>query len=208
MTAGKHPPPHVADSQPMADTVAVAATEQLQAGDIDAAIAGFREAVRLDPRHRDAGVLITTLHDAGRIVDAPIISLDLLPTALAAANVSVPADAKLDGVNLLPYLTGKSDAPPQRTLFWRYGEQNAIRQGDWKLVQAMDTSTKPPVLKTGLYDLIHDVAEEHDRSAAHPDKVKALKKLWDEWNRQNVPALWTSDSKDEAPPVSAGKSKK
>jgi arylsulfatase A-like enzyme len=95
---------------------------------------------------------------AGRVVDAPIISLDMLPTALAAANVSVPADAKLDGVNLLPYLTGKTNELPQRNLFWRYGEQNAIRQGDWKLVHALDNTVTPPVLKTGLYDLAHDAA--------------------------------------------------
>jgi len=145
---------------------------------------------------------------AGRVVDAPIISLDMLPTALAAANVRVPADAKLDGVNLLPYLTGKTNDLPQRNLFWRYGEQNAIRQGEWKLVHALDNTVTPPVLKTGLYDVVHDAAEEHDLSAEHPDKLKALQSLWDEWNKQNVPALWTKDSKDEAPAVSAGKPKK
>jgi arylsulfatase A-like enzyme len=145
---------------------------------------------------------------AGHVMDAPVLSLDLLPTALAAAKVHVPAEAKFDGVNLLPYLTGETDAPPQRALYWRYGEQTAVRQGNWKLVRAMDSGTKPPVLKTGLYDVVRDAAEAHDRSAEHPDKVKALERLWHEWNRSNVNALWTSDAKDEPFPPGARPPKK
>ncbi len=131
---------------------------------------------------------------AGRVVDAPILSIDILPTALAAANVRVPAEAKLDGANLLPFLTGKIATPPERTLFWRYGQQHAIRQGDWKFVRASDSSAKPPVLKTGLYDVVRDPAEAHDRAAEHPEKVRALEALWREWDRQNVPALWGNES--------------
>lgn len=136
---------------------------------------------------------------AGRVVDAPIISLDMLPTALAAAKVSVPADAKLDGVNLLPFLTGQTKQPPHDNLFWRYGEQNAIRQGDWKLVRALDTTATPPVLRTGLYDVVHDAAEEHDLSAEQPEKVRELQSLWAEWNKQNVSALWSADAKGKQP---------
>ena len=51
---------------------------------------------------------------AGKVYDQPVIQLDILPTALAAAGVEVPADAKLDGVNLLPYLNGKNDEPAAR----------------------------------------------------------------------------------------------
>lgn len=144
---------------------------------------------------------------AGRVVDAPIISLDILPTALAAAQASIPADARLDGVNLLPYLTGKAEAP-QRNLFWRYGEQYAIRQGDWKLVRTMEQVSKPPVYTTGLYNLATDHAEKHDLSAQHPEKVKALQGLWDEWNGKNLDPLWGGDAKDDAPQASGGKQKK
>lgn len=144
---------------------------------------------------------------AGRVVDEPIISLDMLPTALAAANVSMPADAKLDGVNLLPYLTGKAEAP-QRNLFWRYGDQYAVRQGDWKLVKTMEQVSKPPVYTTGLYNLANDLSEKRDLSAEHPDKVKALQKLWDEWNAQNVRPLWGGATEDDTPPASARKPKK
>lgn len=142
----------------------------------------------------------------GKVVDAPVISLDMLPTALAAAQVNLPENTKLDGVNLLPFLTGKQPEVPQRNLYWRYGEQHAVRQGDWKLVHSMDQVSRPPVLHTGLYNVAQDAAEEHDLSASHPDKVKALQNAWDAWNSQNVAALWTQDAKEELPSDSAGDS--
>jgi arylsulfatase A-like enzyme len=141
---------------------------------------------------------------AGRVDDAPVISLDVLPTALAAAEVSVPADAQLDGANLLPYLAGKSD-PPKRNLFWRYGDQYAIRQGNWKLVHSMEKVTRPPEITTGLYDLTKDVGEAHDLSAEHPEKVKELQRLWDEWNSHNVRPLWGGDNSSEESKVDASR---
>ena len=48
---------------------------------------------------------------------------------------------KLDGVNLLPYLDGKNTGAPHETLYWRFGEQMAIRQGDWKLVRYDNAGT-------------------------------------------------------------------
>lgn len=137
---------------------------------------------------------------AGRVVDAPVISLDLLPTALAAAGVAAKAEAKLDGVNLLPFLTGKTDQPPHEALFWRYGEQTAVRVGDWKLTRALDTTQKPPAIKTGLYNLSQDVSEQHDLAAEHPAKAAELQQRWDEWNTGNVPALWSDGPHEPAPP--------
>ena len=75
---------------------------------------------------------------AGRVDRRPIIQLDVMPTALAAAGVAVPADWKLDGVNLLPFLSGQNPARPHDALFWRLGDQMAIRMGDWKLVKTSD----------------------------------------------------------------------
>jgi arylsulfatase A-like enzyme len=139
---------------------------------------------------------------AGRVEDTPIISLDMLPTALAAAGVNVPTSAGLDGVNLLPFLTGKKTQAPHEALFWRYGEQSAVRASDWKLTRALDTSATPPVLKAGLYDLANDQSEQHDLSSTHHAKLVQLQKLWDEWDAGNVPALWSSDSHDgEGEPI-------
>src|SRR5688572_29972941 len=79
---------------------------------------------------------------AGKLYDRPVIQLDICPTALAVAGVPVPADAKLDGVNLLPYLTGDKPGDPHDVLYWRFTfppnrpdvPRWAIRRGEWKLL--------------------------------------------------------------------------
>jgi hypothetical protein len=67
----------------------------------------------------------------------PVISLDIHPTAVAAAGGPISPEWKLDGVDLLPFLTGQAKGKPHDTLCWRMGLQHAIRQGDWKLVGAL-----------------------------------------------------------------------
>lgn len=128
---------------------------------------------------------------AGRVVDEPVSSLDLLPTALAAAGIE--SKTGFDGVNLLPFLEGKSAEPPHAALFWRYGEQMAVRQGEWKLTRALDNGSSPAAVKTGLYNLRADPGEQRDCSADEPAKRKALQSLWDQWNAGNVKALWGED---------------
>src|SRR5262249_40664490 len=70
----------------------------------------------------------------GKTYEHPIIQLDLLPTCIAAAGGKIDAKLKLDGVNLLPHLKGEVTTTPHDVLYWRFGEQWAIRKGDWKLV--------------------------------------------------------------------------
>ena len=65
---------------------------------------------------------------AGGVYSEPVISLDILPTALAAAGVA-PSPRLLDGVDLLPDITSRIDRPPHATLYWRYGHHRAIRHG-------------------------------------------------------------------------------
>ncbi len=131
---------------------------------------------------------------AGRVYSQPVIQLDILPTALAAANVKIPSDARADGVNLLPHFSGKLDSQPHPTLYWRFGEQMAIRQGDWKLVRydpVMD-GMKGKATDARLYNLANDIGESNDLISAEPAKAKALQAAWDQWNESNVPALWSN----------------
>ncbi len=130
----------------------------------------------------------------GSVVDEPVISIDLLPTALAAARVDVPAGTSLDGVNLLPYLTGQVSQLPQRPLFWRYGEQTAIRVGDWKLTQAIDRDQRPSGIQRGLFNVAIDPAEKKNLAARYPEKVRELQQLWNAWNTENVNPLWGNSS--------------
>jgi arylsulfatase A-like enzyme len=128
---------------------------------------------------------------AGKAYDSPVIQLDVLPTALAAAGVEPKADWKLDGVNLLPHLTGDAKAAPHDALYWRFGAQMAVRKGDWKLVKydanAEDGKGTSPAR---LYNLADDIGEKADLAAKRPEKVKELQAAWDRWNEGNVAPLW------------------
>jgi len=120
----------------------------------------------------------------GRVLGHPIIQVDILPTAIAAAGGEVKPEWKLDGANLLPCLEGKSTAAPHAALFWRFGVQYAVRQGDWKLV-------KPHVNSAPLlFNLIQDPGEKSDLAAAQPEQAKKLQALWDAWNAANEAPRW------------------
>jgi arylsulfatase A-like enzyme len=121
---------------------------------------------------------------AGKTYDQPVIQLDIAPTALAAARGEEKTDLKFDGVNLLPYLQNKVSAPPHETLLWRFGDQMAVRHGNYKLVKATGNE------KQELYDLAADIGESDDLSGAKPDVVKELKSRYDEWNKTLAEPRW------------------
>jgi arylsulfatase A-like enzyme len=124
---------------------------------------------------------------AGQTFDHPIIQLDILPTALAAAGGTVDPAWKLDGVNLLPYLTKQKTEPPHEALFWRFGEQWAVRKGDFKLVVNRIDGLKKPA---ALYNLKDDIGEAKDLSETMSEKAKELKAEWDKWNKDNIAPRW------------------
>lgn len=132
----------------------------------------------------------------------PAIQLDLTATALAAAGVSVGPEAKLEGVNLLPFLKGEKNSAPHDALYWRFGQQMAIRAGDFKLVRYdnnADTLTgqrNQPVSAVKLYNLTTDIGETKDLAAAMPEKVKELQAKWDIWNTGNIKPGWGSAHTD------------
>ena len=129
---------------------------------------------------------------AGKEYDRPIIQLDIQPTALAAAGVEVNPEWKLDGVNVLPHLDGSNTAAPHETLYWRLGEQMAIRQGEWKLVRYDPNADgkKGKATPAKLYNLVQDIGEATDLAATNPDKVKALEATWGQWSAQLAKPLW------------------
>jgi arylsulfatase A-like enzyme len=118
----------------------------------------------------------------GLVYREPVISLDIFPTVVAAAGASLPANP-LDGVNLLPYLTGQSKGAPHHALYWRFGAQAAIRKGPWKMVRLADGQPQ-------LYNLAEDIGESRDLASAQPAKLKELREDWEAWNRQLSPPRW------------------
>lgn len=121
----------------------------------------------------------------GKTYEPPVIQLDILPTVVSAAGGKVDPAWKLDGVNLLPYLTGENKGKPHETLYWRFGEQWAIRHGDWKLVASRIDGKEPR-----LFNLAEDIGEAKDLAVKNPEKFKELKVLWDAWNKEQKDPLW------------------
>jgi arylsulfatase A-like enzyme len=134
---------------------------------------------------------------AGKVVDDPVIQLDFLPTALAAAGVVAKPEWKLDGVDLIPYLKGEKSEPPHKALFWRFGTQIAVRMGDWKLVKAPgegigrgEIQGKATTEGAHLYNLASDIGEKTNLADKEPGKYRELAAAWDTWNAGLVPAKW------------------
>ncbi|MFM8272699.1 MAG: sulfatase-like hydrolase/transferase, partial [Gemmata sp.] len=128
---------------------------------------------------------------ANKVYEHPVIQLDIAPTVFAATGIGPKVDWKLDGVNLLPHLTGQSKEPPHDALYWRFGTQMAIRKGDWKLVKYdLAAESGKGTSDTKLYNLANDIGEKSDLAAKQPEKVKELQGAWDTWNKGNVAPLW------------------
>jgi len=132
---------------------------------------------------------------AGKTYDQPVIQLDFSPTCLAAAGAEAK-EPNFDGVNLLSYLQNKVTAPPHETLYWRFGQQMAIRHGNYKLVKAAGND------KPELYDLAADIGETKDLSIAKPEVYKDLQARYDAWNKTLVEPRW------QAPNAAAKAAKK
>ena len=120
---------------------------------------------------------------AGRVVDAPCISLDWLPTFLQLANAA-PLLPTLEGQSLIPLLEGQTASA--RTFYWKQGAQWAVRRGPWKLVgNPMDPSHKFPLNADAdalfLSNLEMDVSESHNLASRYPEQVEALKQLYLSW---------------------------
>ena len=130
---------------------------------------------------------------AGKVHGRPVSTLDIVPTALAAAGIVPPSDANLDGVNLIPFLKGEKSGDPHERLYWRYLRRDlwAIREGDWKLRH--DKRSQPK-----LYDLSKDLAEANDLAAQQPERAKALQAAYEAWAKDLPKPLWNNDKSEVA----------
>ena len=115
---------------------------------------------------------------AGITYAQPVSSLDFAATANAIAGL--PASTGLDGVNLVPFLTGKDSAAPHDRLCWRFWNQAAIREGRWKYLSAGGNSAY-------LFDVASDAHETKNLIAAHPELAAGLRARLEEWTRQFQP---------------------
>lgn len=112
---------------------------------------------------------------AGSVYRNPVLQLDATATALAAAGVET--GGALDGVDLMPYLTGKDEALPHENLFWRFWNQAAVRSGRWKYICLSDG-------RSYLFDMESAEHEHKNRLADHPEVAASLHKKLEAWCAQ------------------------
>ena len=118
----------------------------------------------------------------GRTSDQVAISMDWLPTLLAAAGTMPDPSAPTDGINLLPVMTGAASATP-RKLFWRYkaNAQRAARDGDWKILKIRDNSY--------LFNVVDDPMERANLRDRHRDVFDRLAAQWNAWDAGMLPEI-------------------
>ncbi len=121
----------------------------------------------------------------GVVEERMVSSLDILPTATAAAGLA--PTRSIDGVDLTPVLAGRSSGEIHHSLYWRVGEQAAWRAGDWKIYSRGHESGRP---RWALYNLSEDPAEQRDLADDHPERAAQLEAEWRALDAQMVAPLW------------------
>lgn len=111
---------------------------------------------------------------AGRVTDYPAVTSDYLPTLLDVTGLRMPDARPLDGVSLLPLITGRP-MPPRAPIGFQSQKQLALIGERYKIYSPDEGRTFE------LYDLIDDMAEAHDLAASHPELMAGMKTVLDAW---------------------------
>jgi arylsulfatase A-like enzyme len=114
----------------------------------------------------------------GTVTWQTAMTMDLMPTYLELAKAKAPelnSHNTLDGKSLTPVLF-KGLSMPHRVLFWRSGNELAVRRGPWKLV-ATDKG------RMMLFNLDDGIAEQNDLAEEKPGLVEELLNLYKQWEK-------------------------
>ena len=112
--------------------------------------------------------------------------VDIFATAASAAGAELPKDKPLDGVNLVPFITGEATGTPHETMFWRSGPYKVLLAGDWKL-QVTGTPDK-----SWLYNLKDDPTEKTNLADTRPEKLAELTARLNAIDSEQAKPLWPS----------------
>ena len=114
---------------------------------------------------------------------APLVSsMDIFATCVKAAGGSLEQERPLDGVDLMPFVTGKATGIPHEQLYFRKLECASMRDGKWKLIRVEK-------LGFGLYDLEKDIGESTNLAKAMPERVSEMSKMLKTWEADKATKL-------------------
>lgn len=131
---------------------------------------GGKKGFKFEGGHRVPFILYWKDHvPAGKRYDRMVSSLDIYPTSLIAAGSSLDQSRPVDGVDLMPYMSGKNKGAPHDRLYWRKLECAAVRDGRWKLIRVDGYGS-------ALYE--------------RPEKVDQLTEWLEAWERDKMQPLW------------------
>lgn len=126
--------------------------------------------------------------NSGRLSDRPGHLIDIMATCIELAGTEYPSMYRgneihdLEGESLLQSIKNVTDER-ESVMFWEHEANCAVRSGDWKLV--LKASEEYPFDgQWELYNLVDDRTEMNDLTKSYPEKVKEMKKMWEDWARR------------------------
>ena len=128
---------------------------------------------------------------ANMVYDKPIISLDIFATVIAQTKTPLETKNPIDGVNLMPFLTGENNEAPHEYLFWRkfdandYACRNTIGQ---KIARRKDINM--------LFDLGNDISETNNLIEKKPQSFQNLKTTYEDWRNQMIDPIFLGLGED------------
>jgi arylsulfatase A-like enzyme len=138
--------------------------------------------------------------DSGSVSNEPVHVTDFYPTLVDIAGGEIPENHVIDGLSLVPILTGESDHLEREYLYWymplydpQWGAVPAavIRKGKYKLIEFfgdyidLDQGGKYiPEGRVELFDLEKDIGETTDLSDEYPQITDSMKEKLHKWIRE------------------------
>lgn len=130
---------------------------------------------------------------AGQVFEENVWSLDISATSLAVADA--PIDERIEGQNLIPWLTGEKEGPVHDALYWRWRSQSAILQGEWKFIRLGNE-------RRYLFNMreIGEQSAEHNLIAQYPELADRLEQQLrakaDTWTTPGLPDRVVAPDRD------------
>jgi len=151
----------------------------------------------------------------GGVCEEPVIGIDFYPTMLEIAGARQPSGHVLDGLSIVPLLSGKGtlnrkaifwhfpaylEAYNEKQWPWRTTPAGAIRQGDFKLIEYFEDG------KIELYNLKNDLSEKNDLAGSMPEKANELHRTLIEWRKSvNAPVPTEKNPQYDPAAMAAGR---